>query len=400
MTVSPDVAGPPTKVEPPIRMLVVQSSLDPPGGSNCVAAWLLEALRGRYALTVLLWRAPDLKRVNRFYGTSLRPGDFEIRRIPRAQQRLFRLAPTPMAHLRISVTTRYARHLLRREAFDVVLSCDGEMDFGQPGIQYVNFPFHYLPRPVCDNRWYHHLFPPAVTAYWRFCAWIGQSSQDGIRRNLSLANSDWTGRKFRELYGTGALTLYPPVPGEFHQRPWADREDGFVCIGRISQEKNLETVISILTDLRQRGHTLRLHLVGSPDSPSYTRKILALADARSWVDVHFDLPRAELLELMAANRYGIHGMVGEHFGIAPAELQRAGAIVFVPSEGGPTEIVDHDPHVIYDSPEEAVEKIDRILTDGELRAAVRAGVQARKDRFSAERFMAEIRAAVEGFECP
>jgi hypothetical protein len=36
----------------------------------------------------------------------------------------------------------------------------------------------------------------------------------------------------------------------------------------------------------------------------------------------------------------------------------AGCLPFVPAEGGPSEIVDHHPALIYDTPAEAVDKID------------------------------------------
>ena len=52
---------------------------------------------------------------------------------------------------------------------------------------------------------------------------------------------------------------------------------------------------------------------------------------------------------MASHRYGIHGMREEHFGMAPAELARAGAIVWVPRGGGQMEIVGHEPALMFDS---------------------------------------------------
>ena len=83
-------------------------------------------------------------------------------------------------------------------------------------------------------------------------------------------------------------------------------------------------------------------------------------------------------------------MVGEHFGIAPAELQRAGCITFVPHEGGPVEIVGGDARLVYDSVDDAVAKIGRVLADADLRAAVHADVERRQDRFTETRFMREI----------
>ena len=39
----------------------------------------------------------------------------------------------------------------------------------------------------------------------------------------------------------------------------------------------------------------------------------------------------------------LHGMREEHFGMAPAEMARAGVIVWVPNGGGQMEIVGDEP---------------------------------------------------------
>src|SRR5262249_14595277 len=105
--------------------------------------------------------------------------------------------------------------------------------------------------------------------------------------------------------------------------------------------------------------------------------------------MHEDVPRSELVRLMSMSRYGIHGMLGEHFGIGPAELQRAGCITFVPDEGGLVEIVA-DERLRYRSIDDAIDKIHRVLTDPGLRASVLAGVENRRNMFSEQRFMQEV----------
>ena len=376
------------------RVLVVHPSLQPPGGGNCVAAWALQALRGEHDVTMLAWRRPDLDPVNDYFGTSLAPGDFALRRVPAAMRAAVAALPGPSALLGICLTMRAARRLLARERFDAVLGTQNEMDFGRRGVQYIHFPTLFEPRPEHDLRWYHR--PLALlAAYRRACRRIGGCTDAGVRANLTLVNSDWTGEHYRRRYGGGCVTLHPPVPGEFPDVPWAEREDGFVAIGRISPEKRLEEVIAILAALRARGRDLTLHLVGSADHRGYTRRILALAAReRAWVRVHLDLPRAGLLELIGRQRYGIHGMVGEHFGIAVAELQRAGCIVFVADRGGQVEIVGGDPRQTFGERDDAVAKIDRVLGDPALRGELRRAAAARRDLFTAERFMEGIRAAV------
>ena len=55
------------------RVLLVQPSMQPPGGGNGVAAWVLQALVPDHRVTVLSWRPVEVEPINRFFGTHLRP---------------------------------------------------------------------------------------------------------------------------------------------------------------------------------------------------------------------------------------------------------------------------------------------------------------------------------------
>ena len=97
---------------------------------------------------------------------------------------------------------------------------------------------------------------------------------------------------------------------------------------------------------------MRLHIVGTDDDRAYTAHIRRLAAADpAWITLHENLARADLAALLARQRYGIHAMEGEHFGIAVAEMVRAGCIVFVPRTGGPIEIVGADERLRFGSPD-------------------------------------------------
>ena len=54
------------------RVLLVQPSMQPPGGSNGVAAWVLQALVPDHRVTVLSWQPVEVEPINRFFGTHLR----------------------------------------------------------------------------------------------------------------------------------------------------------------------------------------------------------------------------------------------------------------------------------------------------------------------------------------
>jgi glycosyltransferase involved in cell wall biosynthesis len=372
-----------------MRVLFVQPSLSPPGGGNGVAAWMLQALRDEHEVTALTWWPIDLDRMNRFWGTSLRPGDFRALRVPVRIRRLVDALPLPLGMLRTAVMLRLARRL--RQAYDVPVTCNNEADFGTVGVQYVHYPRNSFPRPLNDYRWYHA--GPLLAVYYRFCTRLSRFTSEGMRRNITLVNSDWTGRLAQRRYGFTSRTVYPPVTAEFPDVPWEARQPGFACIGRIAPEKELDRVIDVVAGVRDRVPGVTLHIIGTPDDQRYFRRIAARARDAGF-HVHQNLTRAALVDLVSHQRYGIHGMQEEHFGMAPAEMVRAGCIVWVPDGGGQVEIVD-DPRLVYGAIADGVGKIVATLRDPHEQTVLRKHLAGRATIFSTERFMREVRVAVQ-----
>ncbi|HEV3110210.1 MAG TPA: glycosyltransferase family 4 protein [Candidatus Binataceae bacterium] len=377
------------------RVLMVQPSINPPGGGNGVAVWMIEALKSDHRVTLLTWEPPRLDAINRFYGTSLRPSDFELTLIPRLVRAIARRTPTPMALVKDNYLLLRCRRMAAR--FDVVISANNEMDVGRHGIQYIHYPKLSL-RPEVDLRWFHRI-PFVVDAYRWFGFRLTGFSMERMRRNIFIVNSDFIGALVRALYGVETVTLYPPITGTLPAVPWEHREDGFVCIGRISPEKRIEQIIDILSKVRGNGLAPHLHIVGTPGDDAYVAFIRDCVDAnRSWVTMHENLPREELAQLVASHRYGIHAMNEEHFGMAVAEMVRAGCIVFAPNNGGPAQILGEDDRLLYSSVQDAAEKIGFTMLRRERQKELRDFLGQRGALFSAQRFVHEFRDLVERFE--
>ena len=362
-----------------------------------LAAWALHALVEDHDVTVLAGDPPTTAELNRYAGTSLRAGTFRLERLPAAFRAFQRVWPTPLALLHRFVAMRAARRLA--PDFDVVLSLDNEVDVGRPAVQYVHFPWGYLPRPRIDYRWYHG--EGLLRAYYALVHRVSPVSPERIAANVTLVNSDWTGGKFRETYGGKTRTVHPPAPGTFPDVPWEDRADRFVVVGRFSPEKELEKVVAIVERVRALGHPVKLLLVGIPEKQGagsrYGRRILALARERTdWLEVRREVSRAELATILGSSRWGLHGMAEEHYGMAVAEMVLAGCVPFVPNGGGPVEIVGGMDELLYTSEEEAAAKIDRLRRDAGLRESVRNRLASRKPLLGAERFVREIREGVAG----
>lgn len=351
------------------RLLLVQPSLQPPGGGNGVAAWMIESLRETHEVSVLAWEPPDLAQVDRYFGTSLQRGGFAVLCAAPDLRRLRRRMPLRLdllwSHVLLAVARRTA------SSYDLLLTANNESDLGGPGIQYVHFPKFFLPRPEPGLRGLR-LLSPVLRTYHRACAAATGFSRERMLRNVTLANSRWTAQKLRALYGSEPLVLHPPVWARPARRPWEAREDGFVCVGRISPEKELEKVADIVAGLRGQGHDVKLHLAGAAADPAYHLRVLRRAQAEGgWLRHHADLTRAQLAELLESQKYGLHGMREEHFGIGVAESVLAGCLTFVPNGGGQVEIVGRDPDACYENVADAVRKIGRALADSSFAARLR-----------------------------
>lgn len=382
------------------RVLLVQPSLQPPGGGNGVAPWMLQALVPDHDVTVLSWTPVDVAPINRFFGTSLDQRDFVTRTVPGWWQLLDRL-PIPVALLRSSLLMRYARRLVHD--FEVVLGVHNEVDYGRRGIQYVHYPAYLRPRPAVDFRAYHRL-APLLNAYYALADRIAGFSAERMKRNLTLANSQWTAGLIERQLGINALTLYPPVADPLPGRPWSERRAAFLAIGRLSPEKEYERIIRIVAEVRRVHPQLTLTIVGTWDrfSQGYYERLRGLShsigNSTSWLRIERNLSRAALRELMAGTRYGIHAMREEHFGMAPAEMVRSGMIVWVPNGGGQVEIVGDAPTLRYDDDAQAIQQILTVLGDEGEQSRLREHLAKQGERFGTARFMRELRDVVASFE--
>jgi glycosyltransferase involved in cell wall biosynthesis len=88
----------------------------------------------------------------------------------------------------------------------------------------------------------------------------------------------------------------------------------------------------------------------------------------------------------------------EHFGMAPAELVRAGALVWLGRGGGQVEIVGGEDALLYDTEEEAAEKIATVLSNPAEERRLREHLHERGERFAPARFVDEVRDIVATFE--
>ena len=384
------------------KILLVHPNLMALGGATAVAAWIAEALKDEFAITLLTTDQVDLEGLNRFHGTSLRESDMEVVYPNRLIRSILQLDRDHHSIQPVAYLMRVCRRV--RDRYDLVISsATEEFDLGGSGILYVHFPFlarfwgRYRDCGQLSLRAQLGALFRGELRPWMILAGF---STERMKEATFLVNSDWTGAAVHRAYRVPTTTLYPPVTASSRREPWDAREDGFLCIGRLTPQKRMDGAIAILRRVREQRPHLTLHLVGTPsqrpEHRQYLHDLQSLVQTHSnWVRLHQRLPREALLKLMGRMRYGIHLNRDEHFGIAPAELMASGCIVFVHDSGGQVEIVGRDPRLCYQDDEEAFDKIAKVVASPVLQASVLDSLASHQTAFDSGRFMRRIRELVE-----
>lgn len=367
------------------------------GGSEAPAMWTLQALKRDYRVALVAGGRIDLDALNSFYGTSIDRSECDLVEVP---------LPWPLANsdwgaaLRGALVGRGMRPYFDR--FDVLISAYNIGDFGRPGIHFLaDFSWDEELRRSLDPaprgaRGLVHLNRPLRLGYLAFAdAVAGRRPRAHFGAGLVIANSQWSREVLMRRHAIESRVLYPPVGAPDSS---ALKMRRFVCIGRISPEKRIERIVEIMKAVRSRGHDVELHIVGDTRETPYAQGIeqLCMREA-GWIVMHGRLAGARKYQLLAESAFGIHACAKEAFGIGVAEMAAAGCVPFVPTAGGPAEIVEHNPSLTYDSVEDAVAKIDAILTNPVLERETRDALVRRAQDFSTASFQDGIRDIVAGF---
>lgn len=370
------------------------------GGSESRVMWGIEALKDRYDVSLLTAGDVNLDELNDFYGTSVDVDECTIRNAPL----LPFMGNRHAAALRGSLFQRFCRSVAGE--FDVLVSAYNPCDFGVPAVQFIaDFSWNDLlreelhPMPSAAKRLAHRT-GLLRSAYLSVARGLKRPSGRDLFAgdDVMVANSPFTAGLLEERFGLSDVpVVYPPVLGPDAAVAFRKREQGFVCLGRVSHEKRIDQIIQILAEVRGLGHDVHLHIIGPiDDSPSGLMVRRLCAKNQGWVFPEGQQSGNRKWNLLGSHRYGIHGCRGEAFGIAVAEMVKAGCVTFVPDFGSPADIVG-DPRLRCRDSDDAVQKIDAVLRDDALQRELSERAPLRGEEFSAQRFMEEFRTLVENF---
>lgn len=367
------------------QIAVAHHNLMEKGGAEGVGMNALEALQHYYDVTLLTLTCPDIDELNDFYNTAVDEQAIDIQQLGRMIPVLYKQSKR-FHLLKNALVSRLVA--CQADKFDLVFCTYNELSLPGQSLQYIHMPQFRRWTNSDDSG-------PLYGVYDEVCKAIEGFDTNQIVTSRLLANSEWTAEVTEETYGTRPEVIYPPVDTtEFVPTPWTEREDGFVTIGRLTPYKRVLRTINIVERLHDRGHDIHLHIVGPTLNSEYAERVETRAATKDFVYLEGEVSRADLVKLVTSHRYGIHGTDHEHFGMAVAELAAGGTIPFVPNGGGQREIVHKRKELLYETTDEAVDKIDRVLADSELRARLANELDDIGERFGRERFKRTIREVV------
>lgn len=350
------------------------------GGGEAVAGWMVQALIDDYEV-VLVCRAPvDFEEIDERFGTRLGEAPLRVVNWPAWMRLFLKMWPGEGDRWQHVFQERILMRLARRERVSVWISTFNESRLPAPGVQYVHFPSGGVSR-----------------VYARGLRLLEVGGLAGPSLQRTWVNSQFTAAEWLRRAGESAGVVYPPVPVLTEGRPWEERaEFRMICLGRLLPGKGIERAARIVAGVRDQGVPMTLTLVGAWCCSRRERQRMerALRD-RDWIEWPGALSRDQLAALVAGSRYGLHGMEGEPFGIAVAELQAAGCVVFASEKGGPAEILG-EPSQLYRDEADAVQKILAVVRSPERQTELHTRARGRADLFAPERFVDAVRAEVRG----
>lgn len=374
------------------------------GGSEATTMWAVQALLDEGAqVTLFSASAVDVEKLNRIYGTTVSRGQVRVLRSSRLP---FLPSGAHLAHWQNGWFQRQCRRIAPN--FDLAISGYNPIDFGRSGVQLIgDYTWSEALRRAIDpdaGRLPRHRDHWVRRMYLEMGDFLrGESTWPDLRDDdLVLANSDWTRRILdKEVGRPDCPIVFPPVcyQSTVGSVPDSARRDplSFVCLGRISPEKRIESAIRILSRVRAIGFPVTLSIAGSADDADYGKRIADLARTEgSWISLTGFLEASARDYLLARSSFGIHTRPAEAFGIAVAEMAGSGCVPFVPDMGGPAEIVDR-PELRFRDEDEAVSRIVAVLNAPDHIPALRAGLAASMERFQPGQFMRSFLNEVDGF---
>ena len=365
-----------------------QNLIENPGGAASVAAWICEALKKDYDVTLITYGSYiDFKKLNDFYGTSLTIKEIKINFLPLPRY-LRKISPALLKSVRLAYAIRALKKI--QKEFDILITTINEVDLPLPSIQYIHCPVRSRETIKRLYSFPENYFRNMNNLIFKIISGFRETRFKNTTHTL-VVNSEWTANLVKEIYGIDSIIIYPPViVRQQKETSWHDRENGLVMISRLLPEKRIEDAIYVVNELKKFFPDMHLHIIGT-GSTKYAYKIKNMVKNLSHIFLHENVNRNELIQIVKKHKYGIHPAKNEHLGIAPAEMLLGGCIVFVHNSGGQVEIVSRIKELIFNNVNDAVKKIKDIHVNQNLQSNILALLNKNKKNFSPDNFLRDVK---------
>jgi glycosyltransferase involved in cell wall biosynthesis len=369
------------------------------GGAESVAVNTIVGLQqAGHDVTLYTTDTPSLQRLNERYDVSI-DGDLRTVTVETPAVQAVDIATTATGVLGVTDMpllrkAMFERVVARRYGDDHELLVCTHGECGIDGaVEYIHFP--YFSRDAMQQygtRFDERLYP----TYHALCRLSKRQPRDPSSLT-TLTNSRWTATVIESVTERSPRVLHPPVETDgFDPQPWAERESGFVSIGRLHPLKRQHELVAIVDALQERGYDeIALHIVGGVGDETYAQRLAALADTRPYIHLEGEVTRSALVDLLETNRYGLHGRRFEHFGIAVAEMVAAGMLPFVHGSGGQQEVVRNTEELLYTDIDDAVATIAAVLDSDSRQARLRDHLTPQRGAYGRSRFRRQMHEIVE-----
>ena len=215
-------------------------------------------------------------------------------------------------------------------------------------------------------------------------------------------NSLYTKKWLKKLWGVDAKVIYPFV--EIPKRITNNRENLIISTGRLSPDKNYEFVINSfkkIYDSFGKKYNCIIAAAGSKKGKEYHQKLIKII-GKYPVKIITDLTSQQLKKLYSKSKIFLMGKgIGidenkfptllENFGMAPVEAMAYGCVPVVLNKAGYKETVENNKSgFLFDSEDEAIEKLKLLVKDEKLREKMSKQAISRAKKFSLQRMQKEI----------
>ena len=220
-------------------------------------------------------------------------------------------------------------------------------------------------------------------------------------------NSNYTKYWLKKDWKVDAKVLYPPIdiPKKKKKNKKIEKKNIILSTGRLSPDKNYEFVIHCFKKIYSTNKNYECIICGIKSDEQYYNKLMRLSKEYP-IKIIMGVSGKELKNLYDKAKIfiqakGLHvndkryPALLEHFGMAAVEAMAHGCVPVLLNKAGYKETIEHEKNgFLFNSKEEAIEKLKLLIKNEKLRKKMSKAAKKRAKKFSLERMHREIDDAV------